>query len=100
MLNTDKTKTKTLHVTIQDTVSKTTAEEAHGICKFTCPHLNCGFKFLTKAGLRVHEGRCEWKDEFEVELILDHRGPVVAWQYKIRWKGYTQEYDTWERTKK
>ena len=39
-------------------------------------------------------GKTEWKGEFEVERILSHRGPVVARQYKIRWKGYTQKYDT------
>ena len=93
-LSTDKT--KTLHITAQQAVSKTTKTEARDICKFVCPHLNCGFKFLTKAGLRVHEGRCEWKDEFEVDKILNHRGPVVARQYQIRWKGYSQDYDTWE----
>ena len=62
-LNTDKT--KTLHVTEQNAVTKTTAEEARSICKLTCPHLNCGFKFLKKAGLRVHAGSCEWKDGME-----------------------------------
>ena len=50
-------------------------------CKFVCPHLNCGFKFMTNAGLRVHMGRCPWKDEFEVDRIMAHRGAVVrrAW---------------------
>ena len=46
--------------------------------------------------MRVYAGGCEWKDEFEVEQILDHRGPVVERQYKIRWKGHAQMYDTWE----
>ena len=79
-------KTKALHVTTQDPVSPTTPEEAANQCKFTCPHLNCGFKFLSKSGLRTHMARCEWKDEFEIDRIVDHRGPVVSRQYKIHWK--------------
>ena len=51
---------------------------------------------MTSAGLRVHMGRCPWKDEFEVDRIVGHRGAVVARQYKVRWKDYSEEYDTWE----
>ena len=29
-------------------------------------------------------------------LIVGHRGPTIARQYKIRWKGYPCEYDTFE----
>ena len=72
----------------------TSSSEAKSICKYHCPHLNCGFQFLTQHGMK---GRCEWKDEFEVEAIVGHRGPTVARQYKIRWKGYGPEYDTFER---
>ena len=94
LLNADKT--VVMHIKTQDDVSPVTKEEARKTCKFTCPHLNCGFKFATKAGMRVHAGKCEWKDEYEVETIMDHRGPVTARQYKIRWKDYTPEFDTWE----
>ena len=62
-----------LHVQKQDPVTATTSTEAADKCKFTCLHLNCGFKFMTSAGLRVHMGRCPWKDEFEVERIVGHR---------------------------
>ena len=93
-LSTDKT--KALHVMIQDPVSPTTAEEATNQCKFTCPHLNCNFKFMTKSGLRIHMSRCEWRDEFEVERIVQHRGAVVSRQYKVRWKNFDATYDTWE----
>ena len=72
-LSTDKT--KTLHFTVQDPVSPTTPEEAATQCKFTCPHLNCGFKFLSKSGLHTHMVRCEWKDEL---LCLVHAGVFQA----------------------
>ena len=82
----------------QDAITPTTPEEAAGQCKckFTCPHLNCGFRFLTNAGLRIHMSRCPWKDEFKVDGIVGHRGAVVSRQYKVRWKDYSQEFDTWE----
>ncbi|KAI9031611.1 hypothetical protein CLU79DRAFT_842228 [Phycomyces nitens] len=39
-------------------------------------------------------------EEYEVESILDHRyrgkGKSKTLQYKIRWKGYKEEDDTWE----
>ena len=91
-----KEKTVALHVQEQDETSDTTPEEASNICKFVCPHLNCGFKFMSLAGLKVHMGRCSWKDEFEVEKIVGHRGAVVARQYKVRWKDYSPDFDTWE----
>ena len=87
LLNADKT--VVMHIRMQDDVSPTTLEEAQDVCKFTCPHLNCGFKFRTKAGMMVHAGKCEWKNEFEVQSIIDHRGPTIASQYRIRWKDYT-----------
>ena len=90
-------KTVALHVRAQDQVSPTSPSEAKSICKYRCPHLNCGFQFLTQHGLKVHAGQCKWKDEFEVEEIVGHRGPTVARQYKIRWKGYGPDYDTFER---
>ena len=44
----------------------------------------------------VHAGRCEWRHEFEVDKIVGHRGPVVVRQFKIGWRGYNSEYDTFE----
>ena len=94
LLNADKT--VVMHIRAQEETSPLTKEEAQDACKFTCPHLNCGFKFMTKTGMKIHAGTCEWKDEFEVDHIADHRGPVTARQYKVRWKNYTSNYDTWE----
>ena len=87
-------KTKVLHVRSQDPVSETTKEEASAVSKFVCPHLNCGFRFFTKCDMLAHAGRCEWRNEFEVERILACRGLMHARQYKIRWKGYQEEDDT------
>ena len=87
-------KTKTLHVCEQDTVSKTTNEEAEEVCAFTCPHLHCGHKFLNAAGMRIHASRCKWKSEFKVQKILDIRGNTTTRQYLIRWDGYSADSDT------
>ena len=89
-------KTKALHVRAQIQVSKTTNEEASKICKFICPHLNCGYRFYTRRGLQIHVGKCAWANEFEFEKILSSRGPTCVRQFLIRWKGYSSDYDTWE----
>lgn len=36
-------------------------------------------------------------DLFEVESIMDHRNSKSGRQYLIRWKGYGQSHDTWEK---
>ena len=46
--------------------------------------------------MKIHAGTCEWSYECEVGHIAEHRGPTVSRQYRIRWKNYTPEYDTWE----
>ena len=66
-------KTKSLHVRQQEEVSKTTQNEARVKCKFGSPHPGCNHVFLTKRGLNIHAGRCQWKNEFEVEKILSHK---------------------------
>ena len=86
-------KTKVLHVRAQDETTPTTTQEAEKACKYTCPHLHCGFKFLTRRGMLVHAGRCEWKDEFEIDGILDCKGDIYCRRYKVRWTGYTADDD-------
>jgi hypothetical protein len=34
--------------------------------------------------------------EYEVEVILDHRGGKRRWQYLVKWKGYPSLDATWE----
>ena len=88
-------KTKSLHVCQQDEVSETTPEEAKKLCRFKCPHLNCNHSFLTRRGMQIHASRCVWKEEYEVEMIVDHRGPVTSRSYCIKWKGYPASENSW-----
>ena len=90
-------KTKVMHVSEQDAVTKTTNAEATKVCKFTCPNVGCTKVFFNKRGMRCHAGRCKWRDEYLVEKILDVRGPAQSsqQQFLIQWKGYGEEHDRW-----
>lgn len=39
-------------------------------------------------------GKCKWKNDFEIEKILECKGPVCVRRYQIKWKGYQET--TWE----
>ena len=94
-MNVNIIKTKAMHVRQQEEVGKTTSVEARAKCKFKCPHPGCDHVFLTKRGLNVHAGRCQWRNEFVVEKILCHKGPVTDRKYKVRWQGYSPQEDSW-----
>ena len=89
-------KTKVLHVREQDPITDTTNAEAISQCKFECPNIGCSFVFASKTGLNIHKAKCEWANEFEVNKIVGHKGPLTARKYKISWKGYDKKWDTWE----
>ena len=86
-------KTIVLQVRQQDKTSVTTQEEAREACKFTCPHLNCGFKLISKAAMLIHAGHCKWKNEFEVSKIVSHRGPTVARRNSSIWSCIVVPHD-------
>ena len=77
-------KTKTMHVRAQDEVTATTTEEAVKACRYVCPHLHCGFQFYTWRGMLVHAGRCEWRNELEIDSIVDCKGKIHRGKYKVR----------------
>ena len=43
----------------------------------------------------MHAGRCEWRNEFEVERILNCKGPTCNRMYLLQWKNYSQEHNSW-----
>lgn len=36
------------------------------------------------------------EERYVIESIVTHRGTPGNYEYKVRWKGYTAEDDTWE----
>ena len=89
-------KTKALHVRRQEQPKATSASEARDVCKFTCPHLNRGYKFHNRLGMRIHASKCEHKHDLKTSKILNCNGEVCSRKYLIRWGNYPEETDSWE----
>ena len=45
--------------------------------------------------MMIHAGKCEWKDEFEVDRLLACEGHICSRKYLVRWKGYGADEDRW-----
>ena len=61
----------------------------------------CGRNFFNKHGLAVHKGRwCDWfqrldNKEYEVQEILEARGPPENRFYFVTWKNYPAKENCW-----
>ena len=88
-------KTKVLRVRRQETVITLTRNETKEKCNHVCPHLNCGFRFLTERGEKIHSGKCKWRHDFEVEKILNCEHPPTNRKYLIKCEDYSIEHNLW-----
>ncbi len=41
-------------------------------------------------------GRLKDRNTYTVQKIIDHRGDVGSYEYLVKWKDYTSDYNTWE----
>jgi len=67
-------KTKVMQVMEQGRVDPATTDELEEACKFVCPNVGCDRVFFNAHGCKCHAGRCNRKDWYEVDSILDVRG--------------------------
>ena len=91
-------KTEVMQVCEQGRIPAATADEAKAVCKFPCPHLGCDRVFFNAHGMQCHAGKCKYHNELVVDRILEVQGTTGSpkRKFKIRWKGYGPDKDTWE----
>ena len=91
-------KTKCMHVCRQEECSPVTKSEVRAKAKFMCPHVNCNHVFNNKHGMKIHAGRCSKRGIDIADKILEVRGDTGSSdrEFKVRWKGYGEDDDTWE----
>jgi hypothetical protein len=98
-------KTEAMHVRDQPAVSPVrradyTDKELAKLLKHKCEY--CGDGFDTKQGQNQHVTSCGLasravhEQDFEVEAVLDARGPPEHRFYKVLWKGWAESDDYWE----
>jgi Chromo (CHRromatin Organisation MOdifier) domain len=46
---------------------------------------------------RIAKSSTKKQDIYEVEAIMTHRGSPGAYEYFTKWKGYSDEFNTWQR---
>ena len=89
-------KTKCMHIMSQGKAPTVTNAEAKAQAKIKCPHIGCNKVFNNVHGMKVHAGKCEGKNYYLVDRILDVRGDTgsATRKFLISWQGYDDT--TWE----
>jgi hypothetical protein len=98
-------KTEAMHVQQQMAISPVRRsdydiKEVTKVLQYQCSY--CGDGFDTKQGRNQHITTCGLAtrevhaEEFEVEAVIDARGPPEHRYYKVLWKGYAESDEYWE----
>lgn len=70
------------------------------VSKLKKDHLNDNEKLLRKQAVPTEpEIQEDGSVEYEVEKIVDRRKRHNRWEYRVRWKGYGPEDDTYQTAK-
>ena len=89
-------KTEAMYVCEQGKVTATEAAEAKKVCCYKCKNPGCKKVFYNVHGAKCHQGKCRWKDTYEMDSIVEAAETTDGWRYRVRWHGYGPDEDTWE----